>query len=360
MAQLALVRLDGGVTTESRSGEPQEAPPRDDRAGSVPTLRDVARAAFVGVSTASAALRNKPGVAAETRERVLAVARELGYTPNEMARALRGSERTLIGLFVEPQLFDGVRESSRLFIHRLLWEFNDELSRAGISVQSLAVDPVQTSIRPTVLVVVGQDSSGAEWVDAVRSAPIIRVGGSHQHANEVANLQHDHEAYARELVAHLLSQGASRLAVFHQARPVYYSDIATQAVVATCMSAGLDVRTYTGAVSAADVRKIADTAIADGCDAVFSMLPFPGVILAAVTSAGLSCPGDVLVVLRTEGTVEAETNPQVSVVSMKAFESGHLLVDVTNQVLEGQIPGEVTLPYELIVRESSLRSGIDA
>lgn len=43
------------------------------------TIEDVARQANASVSTVSMVMRNKPGISAETRQRVLNVARELGY-----------------------------------------------------------------------------------------------------------------------------------------------------------------------------------------------------------------------------------------------------------------------------------------
>jgi DNA-binding LacI/PurR family transcriptional regulator len=49
---------------------------------------DVARLAGVTQPTVSRALRNLPGVSPETRERVLAAARELSYVPSDMGRAL--------------------------------------------------------------------------------------------------------------------------------------------------------------------------------------------------------------------------------------------------------------------------------
>ena len=42
----------------------------------------------------SLAFNNRPGIAAETRERILATARELGWTPNHRARALSVSRRS--------------------------------------------------------------------------------------------------------------------------------------------------------------------------------------------------------------------------------------------------------------------------
>ena len=63
-----------------------------------PTISDVARAAGVSKGAVSFALNNRPGVAAETRERILAAARELGWTPSSRARALSVSRAFAVGL----------------------------------------------------------------------------------------------------------------------------------------------------------------------------------------------------------------------------------------------------------------------
>ncbi len=52
------------------------------------TIRDVARAAGVGASTVSLALRNDPRLRPEMRERVQKVAREIGYRPNATLSSL--------------------------------------------------------------------------------------------------------------------------------------------------------------------------------------------------------------------------------------------------------------------------------
>ena len=67
------------------------------------TLKDVAKLACVDVSTVSRALNNTSYVHPETKERVYAAARELGYHPNVIAQALRQGKRHTIGVVV-PQL----------------------------------------------------------------------------------------------------------------------------------------------------------------------------------------------------------------------------------------------------------------
>lgn len=64
-------------------------------------LRDVAQAAGVSLRTASRVLNDDPRVAATTRERVQEVMKDLSYTPDLMARSLRGGTDATIGLVVE-------------------------------------------------------------------------------------------------------------------------------------------------------------------------------------------------------------------------------------------------------------------
>lgn len=64
------------------------------------TLKDVAQKACVDVSTVSRALNNTSYVHPETKARIVAAAKELGYRPNVMAKALRQGRRHTLGVIV--------------------------------------------------------------------------------------------------------------------------------------------------------------------------------------------------------------------------------------------------------------------
>ncbi|MFL6210077.1 MAG: LacI family DNA-binding transcriptional regulator [Pyrinomonadaceae bacterium] len=64
------------------------------------TLADIAREVGVSKMTVSRAINNHPLISAETRARVLAVARRLNYQPNQHARALATNRSYLIGVVV--------------------------------------------------------------------------------------------------------------------------------------------------------------------------------------------------------------------------------------------------------------------
>src|SRR5690606_3102464 len=65
-----------------------------------PTIKDVAKAAGVSVATVSHTVNNTRKVNPETRERVLAAIRQLGYSGHSIARSLRRGQTSTLGLVV--------------------------------------------------------------------------------------------------------------------------------------------------------------------------------------------------------------------------------------------------------------------
>src|ERR1700749_1508477 len=63
-----------------------------------PTMRDVAARVGVSQTLVSLVFRNAPGASAETRERVMAAAAELGYRPDTAAQVLRSNRSRHIGV----------------------------------------------------------------------------------------------------------------------------------------------------------------------------------------------------------------------------------------------------------------------
>jgi DNA-binding LacI/PurR family transcriptional regulator len=63
-----------------------------------PTIADIAREAGVSKGAVSYALNGQPGVSEATRERILAIADQIGWNPNSAARALSGASAGAVGL----------------------------------------------------------------------------------------------------------------------------------------------------------------------------------------------------------------------------------------------------------------------
>ena len=64
------------------------------------TVKDVAKAAGVSYATVSRALSGSSQIGSETRERVLKLCDEMGYTTNFVARSMVTKRTNLIGLVV--------------------------------------------------------------------------------------------------------------------------------------------------------------------------------------------------------------------------------------------------------------------
>ena len=64
------------------------------------TLKDIATALNISVTTVSKALKNYPDVSAKTKERVKAYAKKVNFTPNAHAAFLRTQESKLIGVVI--------------------------------------------------------------------------------------------------------------------------------------------------------------------------------------------------------------------------------------------------------------------
>ena len=113
------------------------------------TLRDVAAAAGVNVSTVSRVLHNKGRVGHDTRDRVLAIADRLGYQGNPVARALKTAQASTI-LMVVPQIENPIFASA-------IVSAEGEARRAGYA----------------LLVAYDQGGSGAKIIDDISRSSLI-------------------------------------------------------------------------------------------------------------------------------------------------------------------------------------------
>lgn len=101
-----------------------------------PSIADVARIAGVGAGTVSRVLNRHPSVRAQTRERVEAAMKQLGYVPNLKGRGLRTGRTGSVSLLL-PNI-------GAEFYERLLAGLESALDPAGLDI---AIFPVLSSAR---------------------------------------------------------------------------------------------------------------------------------------------------------------------------------------------------------------------
>src|SRR6185437_13508908 len=151
------------------------------------TMKDVAAAAGVSQSTVSRILNDVPvaiPVSDRTRERVLELARELGYRPHPFARALRGAPSMLLGAIV--------RDITDVFFPSAVEALSIEARARGYSVvlgtaraeadEALALTAVLEARQCDAIVLLGDLRDEPRLVDDLRRAriPVVALWhGSH-------------------------------------------------------------------------------------------------------------------------------------------------------------------------------------
>jgi LacI family transcriptional regulator len=86
------------MAEDSKGPPPKAKAPGPERRRARLTIRDVARASNVSIGTVSKALNNNGHMRPETREKILAAARELGFRPNDLAQSLHRGQSFTVGV----------------------------------------------------------------------------------------------------------------------------------------------------------------------------------------------------------------------------------------------------------------------
>lgn len=179
--------------------------------GDRPTMVDVARAAGVSTALVSIVMRGVPGASEQTRARVLAVADEIGYVPDQRARQLRQSSSRLIGVSF------GLRHAFHGDLVEQLYVAAGERGldlALGATAPGRGEDVAARALlreRPEALLLLGPTLATEEIARLGAAVPVVvlarRVG-----APRVASVSTDERAGVEAAVAHLVGLGHRRIA----------------------------------------------------------------------------------------------------------------------------------------------------
>jgi LacI family transcriptional regulator len=206
-------------------------------------LSEVARLAGVSPITASRAIRGTGYVSEDARTRILAAAAQLNYTPDILARRMRGDKSKLLGVFVNNygpvvmhEIIRAIGESARALGYDLLL-FNaerlDSPARIGTS-------DMLTKLCDGVMLVMPGDDDGFLATIERRQLPCVVIGFD---ARELAmpTIVPDNRGGARTAVEHLLALGHRRIAFIAGNPRTGQSGQRQQGYVDALQAAGLDV-----------------------------------------------------------------------------------------------------------------------
>ena len=186
-------------------------------------LRDVATTAGVSLRTASRVLNDDPRVAATTRERVQRVMQDLRYTPDLMARSLRGGTDATIGLVVESiadPFFAGLVEAVE--------EASSEQGRFVLVASTHGDEDREVQVLRELLrrrvagLLVAPTTGDHSWLKDATPALVLVDRPARGLDVDVVRIDDRRAAY--EAVSHLVAHGHRRIAYIGD-----YSDVVTSA-----------------------------------------------------------------------------------------------------------------------------------
>jgi LacI family transcriptional regulator len=337
------------------------------------TIGDVARRAGVSTATVSRVLAGLGGARADTRERVLDAARELGYRPSGVARSLKLRTTQTLGLIITdienpffPQLVRAVEDAAREHGFALvLCNATDDPDREA-SYLDLLVD---RRVDGVVIAVSGLSARNGEWL-AEPPLPVVLV-------NTVApglphpSIASDNVDGGRQSAAHLLDLGHRRIGVLTAGARNADAPARVAGVRRALKARGMDPGAVPVVVGEPDVgggeaalgRLVSDAPDTTGVIAYNDLMAIGA--MRAIRASGRSVPGDISVVGFDDVAIAAYTDPPLTTIAQAIGELGRWAVErlverLSDDVamLNGGEPASrlasgTVLPVRLVARGSS-------
>lgn len=327
------------------------------------TLEQLAQVAGVSVSTVSRALnKSDHAVNQDTRQRILTLAKQMGYRPNIMARSLKTDRTHTIGIITDnivspfsPLIMRGIQDHLQeydYFSVVINGDWNPEVETRAIH------DLISRSIDGIIFV--------ESWLREANptldlaNKPYVFVhrlfGGVYRNSVGV-----DERNGARQAVEHLVALGHRRIAYISGPRGWYASEQRLLAYRETLAKHNLpfdpelvlegdwEVQSAYPAAKRLLERRERPTALFAAND-----LMALGAIY-AIQEAGLRVPEDIAVVGYDDREIASIARPTLTTVRMPCYEMGQASAKLLLGLLErqGESAEPIKLQGQLIVRESS-------
>lgn len=329
------------------------------------TMGDIARRLDISKAAVSYALNGQAGVSSATRQRVLDLAKDLGWYASSSARALSGAETGVIGLVLS-RPFD-LLTIETFFIH-FLAGVEQVLTERGSSLLLRVIGEYPDAETKTYERWWGERRvDGVILVDEryhdMRLPAVERLGlpavlcGGPIKGSELPCLWTDHGADATIVMEHLIGLGHKRIAHVSGPARFVHERSRRRGVRRAGRALGATVETreaeYTGPQAAEMTQRLLDqpeppTAIVYASD----VMALAG--LGAAASRGVPVPAQLSVVSWDDSYLTTLVHPAVSALWRDTPAYGALAASVLLDLIEGQDPGRIQVPASVLrVRETT-------
>ncbi|WP_158764646.1 LacI family DNA-binding transcriptional regulator [Terricaulis silvestris] len=328
-------------------------------------MDDIARLAKVSKPTVSRALQDSPLVNAATKERIIAIAVKHGYSVNRNAQRLRTRRSSIIAVVLHLPQQSG-RAVAAPFIFQLLADVSRALSIrnqdlllcSAESDEAHAYERMLASKGVDGFIFLGQGTNGA-WLSelAKTNAPFV-VWGAVDDTQPYCAVGSDNLA-GGVLAGRRFAQLGRTRALFIGNRAHAEMDLRRRGLEAglkegRSIAAVIDLEiadfSYETAYQAMKEKLAGKRAQFDAVFAGSDIVAMAALV--ALREAGLRTPEDVSVIGYNDIPFAAHVSPPLTTIRQDTHQAGALLVEKLFQILDGARPKSVTLPTELIVRQT--------
>jgi len=329
------------------------------------TITDLARQAGVSPSTVSRALAGHPSISEPTRARITQIARDLNYRVDERARNFRMGRSRTVGLLF-PYQGESRRQLSDPFYLEIAGAISDALDARGYDMLMARV-PADSADWPgrygsdkrvdgLLLVDRALDDPGIAALQKL-ATPFV-VWGHRLPLQDYVTVGGDSVAGAAEIVRHLVGMGRRRIGfiggfsgmVETVTRQMGYRIGLTECGIPPDESLMLYSDFSPGGGQEAMAALLER---APDLDAVFLCSDYMAVAaMEVIRATGRRLPEDVAVAGYDDVPLAAWSNPRLTTIHQPIHRGGALMVDLLFAMLDGQAVSPVTLPVELVVRDS--------
>lgn len=334
------------------------------------TIKDIAKALKVSISTVSRALRDTYDVSPKTKEKVLATAARLNYKPNYNAIGLAKRSSHNIGIvlpFITNYYFStvitGMQEVAyERGFNMILYITNDSPERELMIMENLSISGLDGLL---VCVSSSSDSCGHFQKVINEGVPVVFFDRVASNINTSKVMQDDFNG-AFEAVKHLIKSGYKRIAHITGPKGLLFTERRLDGYKAALEKFGIPFSEeyvihseFSQESGEADTYELLDRSIVP--DAIFGVndRKAMGAIL-ALKNRRIEIGKEIGVVGFTNDPISALISPSLTTISEPAFEIGKLSCELLlNHIAKRNFsPQEIVLPGQLIVRQSTRKREI--
>ena len=329
------------------------------------TMKDMAALAGVSESTVSRALADHPSIAAKTRERIKALARQHGYFVNPVARSLRSRQTRTIAVVI-PLFHDVAQHLSDPFFSLILGHLADAASARGYDMLlSKVFDRDQEWVsravdqrRADAVIVIGQ-SLGHDAIDAAarRGTPVV-AWGAKINTQSYVSVGSDNRMGGDLAASHLLDAGRRRLAFLGDRRlPEIgqrfegFVEAHRRRSLAWDPSLVIDSHFEPEEAYRETGPLVQRAPELDGVVAASDLIAIS--MIRVLREAGRSTPDQVGVVGFDDTPVAAYTHPSLTTIRQDVKRGAEVLVTSVLQIAAGEAVESTELPVALVIRGST-------